>query len=102
MCRYVKKAAPIYAAYSLTVYFAIIYLGEHYILDTLAGIGYAAGVFFINEWVTSRHWRFPFRSSTTAVFEVSPDRLSNSPSWPYSPIPEPETYRAARSGENEL
>lgn len=101
MCRYFKKAAPFYAAYCLTVYFAIIYLGEHYILDTLAGIGYAAGVFFIHEWVTSRQWQSPYRSASTAVFEVSPNRIRSNPTWPYSPVPEAESYRVRRSGKNE-
>jgi hypothetical protein len=101
MRRYFRKAAPFYAAYCLMVYFAIIYLGEHYILDTLAGIGYAVGVFYINEWVSSRKRRVPSPSVSAAVFDASPDRFSPSLAWPYSPILEAKIVPVGRIREEQ-
>jgi hypothetical protein len=40
-----RALAP--AAYLLTVYVAIVYLGEHYLVDVVAGAGLAVAVFFV-------------------------------------------------------
>jgi PAP2 superfamily len=102
MVRHFRKAAPVYGAYCLVVYFAIIYLGEHYILDTLAGIGYALGVFYINEWVTSRKRHAACKSVPVAGFDGSPDRFRNNPLWSYSSLQEHEPVPAGRSTESRV
>jgi hypothetical protein len=54
MWRYFRKMSLVYAVYSLSVYFFILYMGEHYILDTLAGIAYAVVMFYVDSFITSR------------------------------------------------
>lgn len=94
--RYFRKIAPLYALYCLSVYFAIIYLGEHYIIDAVAGIGYAVGVFFLDEFITSRTWRLFPCPAPVLQLELSPRRIRNIPAWPEQPIPETEILRVGR------
>lgn len=41
-----RKVAPIMVLYCLAIWFSIVYMGEHYVIDVLAGILYAIGSFF--------------------------------------------------------
>jgi membrane-associated phospholipid phosphatase len=45
--------------YTVVVWFAIMYLGHHYLVDALGGLLYALGSYFlVNQFVSGR-WRFP-------------------------------------------
>jgi membrane-associated phospholipid phosphatase len=48
------------ALYPLAMGLALVYLGEHYVVDLAAGVGYAVGVHFaINAWTRRRPRRGP-------------------------------------------
>src|SRR5205823_1071596 len=49
------------AVYAAAMGFSLVYLGEHYVTDVLAGVAFAAG-----SWVAALHlWRKGFVSETT-------------------------------------
>ncbi len=100
MLKYFRKGAIPYALYSLSVFFAIVYLGEHYLLDTVAGIGYAAAVFYIDDMIISWRARVKSKEDTQLQFEVPVTALSSTPSWPHGPILEPKTVRVDQTREN--
>ncbi len=54
-----RKAAIPFAIYPLSIWFGVVYLGEHYIFDVLAGILYATGAFYATELVIARSWHRP-------------------------------------------
>lgn len=41
-----KKRSRIFLLYVFTMWFAVVYLGEHYVVDVALGIAYATGVYF--------------------------------------------------------
>ena len=45
--RFAPRAAWLMAAYSVAVWFAIIYLGHHYVVDVIGGIAFALGAYWI-------------------------------------------------------
>lgn len=48
---YWRKAAPLALLYCLGLWFSIVYMGDHYVIDALAGIVYAVVTFFALEWL---------------------------------------------------
>ncbi len=44
--KYWRKVVPLAIAYCLGLWFSIVYIGDHYVVDALAGIGYATVVFW--------------------------------------------------------
>jgi len=104
MLRYFRKAAPLYAAYCLAVFFAIIYLGEHFIVDTLAGIGYAAGVFYIDSWVISKSWRSVFEPAVqpalSTPLQLAAERIESQDVWPDPLISNQEILQAGPGEES--
>lgn len=58
--RYSKKAFWFFLPYPLLVWFSAVYLGEHYVIDIIAGIFYALAAFFlVYHWEKVRNWLFP-------------------------------------------
>jgi len=47
---------PLPASYPLAMMFSLVYSGEHWIVDTLTGIGYAVVTMLATAWLESR-WR---------------------------------------------
>lgn len=64
------RLAPLFALYAATVWFAIVYLGHHYLVDAYAGAVYAAV-----GWLLVTRWRMRERATTepTLVPEVVRD-----------------------------
>ena len=54
-----RKAAIPFALYPISVWFGVVYLGEHYVFDVLLGILYGAGAFYASELVVARGWHLP-------------------------------------------
>lgn len=49
--KFFKSKFLAFSIYVLAVWFALVYLGEHYIFDELTGAIYALVAFFLSEWV---------------------------------------------------
>lgn len=63
-----KKISLLVLPYVFGVWFAVVYLGEHYVVDVLAGITYATGAY----WLVQRYHNFMrSRSLETIPSEVS-------------------------------
>lgn len=58
------KALPI-LIFPLGVWFSAVYLGEHYIIDLLAGVAYATVAYFLAEKLTARHFFSRSRTNPT-------------------------------------
>lgn len=54
-----KKAAIPFLIYPLSVWFGVVYLGEHYVIDVFLGILYGAGAFYASELVVAKGWHKP-------------------------------------------
>jgi membrane-associated phospholipid phosphatase len=54
----VKKTRALwFLPYCLALWFSVVYLGEHYVIDAVAGIAYATLVFAVVQWLfVKRHW----------------------------------------------
>lgn len=49
--KYFKAKFAWFGLYVLGVWFSIVYLGEHYVLDIVVGAVYALGSYFLTEWL---------------------------------------------------
>lgn len=94
MFRYFRKWASLYGLYCLSVYFVILYLGEHYIVDALAGIFYAGAVFALDWWLTSQDQSIRIRAVSPVQFEIPATVVSSNRAWPVPPRLEPEIVQA--------
>lgn len=54
-----NKAFAVFMIYPISVWFGVIYLGEHYIFDLILGIIYGAAAFYITELVIKKGWHKP-------------------------------------------
>jgi hypothetical protein len=54
-----RKASIPFAIYPLSIWFGVVYLGEHYVFDVIAGILYATATFFATEYVVAKGWHRP-------------------------------------------
>jgi hypothetical protein len=51
-----RKAGAIFAIYPLSLWFGVVYLGEHYAFDVLLGMLYAVITFYGVQAMITRHW----------------------------------------------
>ncbi len=54
-----RKAALVFLIYPLSMWFGVVYLGEHYVFDVTLGIIYGASAFFASELVVAKGWHRP-------------------------------------------
>jgi hypothetical protein len=66
---YWRRVAPLALIYCLCLWFSIVYMGDHYVIDALAGIIYAVVAFFALEWVHGWIGRRRVERRTGAVAE---------------------------------
>ncbi|MDD5544196.1 MAG: phosphatase PAP2 family protein [Acidobacteriia bacterium] len=88
MLRYFRKIAPLYGLYSLAVFFAILYTGEHFIVDTIAGIGYAVGIFYLDDLISYLKRRWKEQRRITFSLELPVPKMLHRPSPLWEPIAE--------------
>ncbi len=71
--RYWRAFAPIALLYCFGLWFSIVYLGDHYVIDALAGIVYAVAAFLLLEAVYRRlAQRRASRANSYTIQEVVP------------------------------
>ncbi len=57
---YSKKLFWYFLPYPLLVWFSIVYLGEHYVIDVIAGVAYAVAAFLlVYKWKNIKEWVLP-------------------------------------------
>jgi hypothetical protein len=54
------KKALIFTPYVFMMWFSLVYLGEHYVVDILAGIIYASAFFGLTVWLKNNYKKFKF------------------------------------------
>jgi hypothetical protein len=54
-----RKAAAIFAIYTISMWIGVVYLGEHYVVDVLLGILYGILAFSVTELVVVKGWHRP-------------------------------------------
>ncbi len=85
-----RRAAWAVLAWCVAVWFSVVYLGEHYVVDVIAGVALAALVWWVlNHAVAPRYW--PLRAAQTLA-PPSPARLpvAVAPTALPEPLPAPE------------
>lgn len=90
------KALPILII-PVGVWFSAVYLGEHYIIDLIAGVAYSTAAFFLVEKVIPR---FSFRVRYARYLHVLKNRLGFSHrDWHRPKIKQPKTLQSLRSAK---
>lgn len=63
-----RRAALVVLAWCMAVWFSVVYLGEHYVVDVIAGVALAAFAWWVlNHAVAPRYW--PLRATNTGMPE---------------------------------
>ncbi len=52
--RYWKRLVPLAIVYCASLWFTIVYIGDHYVIDVLVGATYATLSFLVFQWIASR------------------------------------------------
>src|SRR5487761_1189371 len=91
-----RRATLVVPAWCIAVWFSVVYLGEHYVVDVIAGVALAAATWWVlNNVVAPRYW--PFRATTAGITEPL-----NSPRQAGLPIAVPATSVPDRTPSHEL
>jgi membrane-associated phospholipid phosphatase len=103
MLRYFRKFAALYALYCLSVYVGVVYAGEHFIVDVIAGIIYAAAVFFLEWWIVAlsergKAIRLVPTGEPVSVLDhgLAPSPVKTTAVWREPPVPEPDILQFRR------
>jgi membrane-associated phospholipid phosphatase len=73
----VRRKALWFLPYCLVLWLAIVYMGEHYVIDAVAGVIYATAVFAAVQWLfVKRGWVYLSPETPTALSTSEPDALS--------------------------
>jgi hypothetical protein len=54
-----RRASIPFLIYPLSIWFGVVYLGEHYVFDVILGVMYGAAAFYATELIIAKGWHRP-------------------------------------------